>query len=89
MQRLQQEAGQAPRQVIAGGAYTSRENIVAMAGQGIDRIGRGVGLCGVPSQSAMLCDHRPGGPLRCADRRRAGDGGLPSEDGDPRGEGPL
>jgi hypothetical protein len=39
LQRLEQEAGQTPQQVIADGAYTSRENIVATAGQGIDLIG--------------------------------------------------
>lgn len=39
MQRLEEEAGQAPRQVIADGGYTSRENVVEMAGAGIDLIG--------------------------------------------------
>ncbi len=39
MERLQQEAGQAPRQAIVDGGYTSRDNIVGMAGRGIDLIG--------------------------------------------------
>ena len=39
VERLKEEAGQAPRQVIADGAYTSRENVVEMAGAGIDLIG--------------------------------------------------
>jgi transposase len=39
MQRLEAEAGHAPRQVIADGGYTSRENVVEMAGEGIDLIG--------------------------------------------------
>jgi transposase len=39
MQRLEEEAGQAPRQVIADGGYTSRDNVVEMAREGIDLIG--------------------------------------------------
>lgn len=39
MQRLEGEAGQAPRQVIADGGYTSREAVVEMAREGIDLIG--------------------------------------------------
>jgi len=39
LERLQQEAGQAPRQVLVDGGYTSRENIMAMAAQGVDLIG--------------------------------------------------
>jgi hypothetical protein len=37
--RLQEEAGQAPKQVIADGGYTNRANVVGMAGAGIDLIG--------------------------------------------------
>lgn len=39
IERVEEEAGQAPKQVIADGAYTSRENIVKMAGESIDLIG--------------------------------------------------
>jgi len=39
VERLQEEAGQAPKQVIADGGYTSRENVVAMASAEIDLIG--------------------------------------------------
>jgi transposase len=39
MERLQQEAGQAPRQALVDGGYTSRENIVRMAARSIDLIG--------------------------------------------------
>lgn len=39
MERLKQEAGQAPQQAIVDGGYTSRENIVAMTERGIDLIG--------------------------------------------------
>jgi len=39
MQRVEQEAGQAPEQVIADGSYTSRSNIVAMEQNHIDLIG--------------------------------------------------
>lgn len=39
MERLQQEAGQAPRQALVDGGYTSRENIVGMAQREIDLIG--------------------------------------------------
>lgn len=43
LQRLQQEAGRLPTQVIADGAYPSRENIVATAAAGVDLIGPPVG----------------------------------------------
>jgi transposase len=39
MQRVEQEAGQAPQQVLADSDYTSRENVVAMAAIGLDLIG--------------------------------------------------
>ena len=39
MQRLAQEAGQAPQQAIVDAGYTSRENVVAMAKASIDLIG--------------------------------------------------
>ena len=39
MERVQQQAGQAPEQVIADGSYTSRGNIVAMEHSHIDLIG--------------------------------------------------
>ena len=39
MERVQEEAGQVPEQVIADGGYTSRSNIVAMEESGIDLIG--------------------------------------------------
>jgi len=39
VQRLEEEAGQAPRQVITDGGYTSRENVVAMASAEVDLIG--------------------------------------------------
>ena len=39
MERLQQEAGQAPQQAIVDGGYTSRANIVGMAERNIDLIG--------------------------------------------------
>ena len=39
MDRLQQEAGQAPRQAIVDGGYTNRGNIVDMAERSIDLIG--------------------------------------------------
>jgi len=39
MERLEEEAGQAPQQAIVDGGYTSRTNIVAMAEGGIDLIG--------------------------------------------------
>jgi len=39
VERLQEEAGQAPKQVIADGGYTNRENVVAMAAAEIDLIG--------------------------------------------------
>lgn len=39
MERLQQEAGQAPRQALVDGGYTSRENVVGMARREIDLIG--------------------------------------------------
>ncbi len=39
MERLQQEAGQAPGQALVDGGYTSRENIVGMARREIDLIG--------------------------------------------------
>lgn len=39
MERLEEEAGQAPQQAIVDGGYTSRENIVALAEGGIDLIG--------------------------------------------------
>jgi transposase len=39
VERLQEEAGQAPKQVIADGGYTNRGNVVAMASADIDLIG--------------------------------------------------
>jgi transposase len=39
MQRVEEEAGQAPKQVIADSSYTSRENVVKMAATAIDLIG--------------------------------------------------
>jgi transposase len=39
MQRVQEEAGQAPQQVISDGSYTNRGNIVEMAQSHIDLIG--------------------------------------------------
>ncbi len=39
MERLQQQAGQHPQQAIVDAGYTSRDNIVAMAKDGIDLIG--------------------------------------------------
>jgi len=39
MERLQQEAGQAPQQVLVDGGYTNRGNIVEMAERNIDLIG--------------------------------------------------
>jgi transposase len=39
IERLQEEAGQAPKQVLADGGYTNRENVVAMAAAEIDLIG--------------------------------------------------
>lgn len=39
VERLKEEAGQAPQQVIADGSYTSRENVVTMASANIDLIG--------------------------------------------------
>jgi Transposase DDE domain len=39
MERLKNEAGQAPQQVLADSGYTSRKDVVAMAEAGIDLIG--------------------------------------------------
>lgn len=39
MQRLQQESGRTPQQAIVDAGYTSRDNVVAMAKEGIDLIG--------------------------------------------------
>ena len=39
LERCQQERGQTPKQVIVDGAYITRDNLEAMAGQGIDLIG--------------------------------------------------
>jgi transposase len=39
MQRLKEEAGQVPQQVIADGSYTNRSNIVAMDHSAIDLVG--------------------------------------------------
>jgi hypothetical protein len=39
MERLQEEAGKHPQQTIVDAGYTSRDNIVAMAKEGIDLIG--------------------------------------------------
>jgi transposase len=39
VERVKQQAGQAPHQVVVDGGFTSRENIVAMEGRGIDLIG--------------------------------------------------
>lgn len=39
MERLQREAGKSPQQAIVDAGYTSRDNIVAMAEEGIDLIG--------------------------------------------------
>jgi hypothetical protein len=37
--RVEQNLGQKPAQVVVDGGFTSRENIVAMAEQGVDLIG--------------------------------------------------
>jgi hypothetical protein len=39
LERVEEEAGRAPRQVIVDGGYTSRENVVTTAREGIDLIG--------------------------------------------------
>ena len=39
VERLKKEAGKVPEQVLADSDYISRENVLAMAGQGVDLIG--------------------------------------------------
>lgn len=39
VERVEQQAGEAPQQVVVDGGFTSRENVVAMEDRGIDLIG--------------------------------------------------
>ncbi|MDI6774122.1 MAG: hypothetical protein QME60_01830 [Verrucomicrobiota bacterium] len=39
VERVEQSAGQKPRQVVADGGFSSRENVVALDENGIDFIG--------------------------------------------------
>jgi hypothetical protein len=39
MERVEQSTGQTPKQVVTDGGFTSRENVVALDGKGIEMIG--------------------------------------------------